>query len=55
MLSKSKFYLLLIIKINNYKNKLLVNFYIHNNIYKNIVSKNIGILLGKIPFLKLGK
>ena len=49
-------------KINNYKNNLLVNFYIHNNIYKNTVSKNSGILFLKIktkieteciPFLKI--
>ena len=49
-------------KIHNYKNNLLVNFYIRNNIYKNTVSKNSGILFLKIqtkieteyiPFLKI--
>ena len=48
MLSKSKFHLFLIMKINNYKNNLLVNFYIRNNIYKNTVFKNSGILFLKI-------
>ena len=62
MLSKEKFHLFLIIKINNYKNNLLVNFYIRNNIYKNTASKISGIVFLKIetkietkyiPFLKI--
>ena len=48
MLSKSNFHLFLIMKINNYKKNLLVNFYISNNIYKNTVFKNSEILFLKI-------
>ena len=64
MLSKSKFNLYLIMKTNNYKKNLLVNFYISNSIYKNTVSKNNGILFLKIqtkikteyiPFLKIAR